>query len=126
GDRDDEERQPGEKVSRWGTAVGVPGHEVRDVQEVEPPTENERGERRTVDAATAPERSDPDEGEQVGRGARHEAERAVEEEAGYAALGCVVQDLLLVADEEVPRARYEPPEEPPVEIAEQEHQREEW
>ena len=104
----------------------MPGDEVRDVEEVEPPPENERGEHRTVDTATAPERSDPDEGEQVDRGARHEAERAVKEEAGYAALGCVVQDLLLVADEEVPRARYEPPEEPPVEIAEQEHQREEW
>src|SRR5439155_14151799 len=95
-------------------------------EEVEPPSENERGEHRTVNTATAPERSDPDEREQVDRGARHEAERAVEEEAGYAALGRVVQDLLLVADEEVPRARYEPPEEPPVEIAEQEHQRGEW
>src|SRR6185503_10628128 len=54
--------------------------------------------------------------------ARYEPESAVEEEAGHPDLRRVVEDLLLVADEEVPRARNEPSKEAPVESTERQHE----
>ena len=104
----------------------MPGHDVRDVEEVERPAQSERRERRTIHPAAAPERRDPKKCEQVDRGARHEAEGAIEEQAGDPTLRRVIQDLLLIAYEEVARARDEPAEQPPVEIAEQEDERGEW
>src|SRR5207244_6700363 len=61
--------------------------------------------------------------QEIDRGARHQAERAVEQQAGDSALRRVIQDLLLVADQEVPGARDEPTEEAPVEIAEEQDER---
>src|SRR5207237_7224888 len=119
----DKERQPCQEIPRGRSAIGVPGHDVRDVEEVEPPPQNERGKRRPVEAATTPERRDANEREQVDRRTRYEAERAVEEKARHPDLGRVVQDLLLVADEEIPRTRDEPAEESPVEVTEQQHER---
>src|SRR4029078_3078672 len=82
----------------------------------------ERRRRLAIHARAAPERADPDEREEIDHRARNEPERAIEEEPGHSDLRRVIQDLLLVADEEVTRARDEPSEETPVEIAEQQNE----